>query len=547
VPLPQHAPADSQSTQPLPAQPQPWQQQQWQQQWQQQQQEQHPGAAWQQQQQQEQGEQDTGAAVPEAEASFDFLVPRPGSRASASTVDCRGGGGEGAECAWHTQGQQVSSIREELEGDQQQQQQQQQQVLHCDQQHSCSQQSQQDVTQQEQCQPMPDVSHQDVSPGKQQQMLARLCAKHGLPLPHPRNLSRQQKQQQAKGGSLWDPGSKQQQQLGGKVTQRGGAVARRREELLQQLRHNSIARQRSKQGVHATPEAPGATEQQPESAADLPAGSIGPSIAAAGAELLPDSSSHQQQQLLQLTWAGGSAPAARPLTPPSPAASDLHLVDGLQYVHALLGSIKMPSLSAGAAAATAPGEGGSSMQLWLPQPQQQQERSSRTGHGASGQEQQLLLRGVGAGQLHDLCSSALAKLRRASGSSCAAASAAAAAAGAQQSSSSSHHRADLPLQDALVLLCLTDSQQQQRVQQQECFAALNAAAQQHLRAPPGDVRHQQLQPGWHKQQRQQLSQGLCFGARQLGIRAVGQVAREQQGWMLQELQPLMRCLRQVGS
>jgi hypothetical protein len=441
----------------------------------------------------------------------------------------------------------------------------------------------------------------NVSPEKQQQLLSRLCAKHGLPLPHPRNLS---KKQQRQPGSLWGP-DKQQQQTA-RLTQRGGQVARKRDELLQQLRHSSVSR-RTQQVV------PGADAHASVTAAATPAAGESPALgtagdadgASAGAvgaslqqqqhtqdDTQPDEEQQQQEQ--QVVVAYGQA-----VTPPSPA-SQLHLVDGLQYVHALLGSIRMPSAGSAAAAAGAASGcddsswqcslqvSGADTQLLLPGPQhtaslaagsirgtqwggQQRELNAadqqQQSLGERPQQQQQLgfLKGAGAGQLRELCFSALAKLS-------------ATARPAHQGDTSSggggvqhnlhdfgticnrHHQLDMPLEDAMVLLGLVSStqdphhphQQQQQLKQrqqvQECFAALHAAVKQHLRPPDGDPLHRQLQPSWHKQQQRQLAQGCCWGPRQLGIRAAAAVAAAQQAWaMEQELLPLWQCFRQVSE
>jgi hypothetical protein len=371
-------------------------------------------------------------------------------------------------------------------------------------------------------------------------MLARLCAKHGLPLPHPRHLNAKQQT-----GSLWEP-DKQQQQAA-RLTQRGGEVARRREDLLQQLKRSSVSRRKQ----------PGTGT----AAADVPCASpIAAGAAAAADRELSDS--QQQQQLMLLS-------PARPYTPPSPhCASELHLVDGLQYVHALLGSIKMPSAAPGRAGDSRSGSsdaagryaGNAEHPLTFRQQQQQQQQHpewqedpwARNWRQQGQQVERLgsimlqqrlrLPAAADGGQLRTLCSTALANLGLASSGK-----AGVSTVHWHSSIGRTHPQQMLPLQDALILLCLADSQQQQqRGPQQECFAALHAAVHQHLRPPPGDAIHQRLQPGWHQQQQRQLAQGLCVGPRQLGLRAVAAVAAAQQEWMLDELQPLWQCLHQVG-
>ena len=462
------------------------------------------------------------------------------------------------------------------------------QLLEQQQQHQGPQQQQQELQQQEEAQLCSqDVLNRprDVSPEKQQQLLARLCAKHGLPLPHPRNLS---KKQQRQPGTLWGP-EKQQQQTA-RLTQRGGLVARKRDELLQQLRHSSVSRRKQPVVTGADSDASATAAVAGERPALGTAGDASqqPPAPVQGTDL---DDQQQQQQEQQVVVQYGQA-----VTQPSPA-SQLHLVDGLQYVHALLGSIRMPSAGSTAAAGGTGGDSswqgslqisGGDPQLLLPGPQhtaclpaagasstrggycgqqqkqlnapdQQQQQS--TGERSQQQQQPVRLKGAGAGQLRELCSSALAKLSATArpvqdpgtGSS----------GGGMQynlrehsSNSNRHHQLDMSLEDAMVLLGLVSDTQnphhhhqhhQQQQQQQQCFAALHAAVQQHLRPPDGDPLHQQLQPSWHKQQQRQLAQGCCWGPRQLGMRAAAAVAATQQAWaMEQEVLPLWQCFRQVG-
>jgi hypothetical protein len=275
--------------------------------------------------------------------------------------------------------------------------------------------------------------------------------------------------------------------------------------------------------------------------------------------------------------------------PPSPSAAGLHLVDGLQYVHALLGSIKMPSAAAAggstaglnsslsqqqqqqllgstqlllsqhdpqalpsATAATQRDAGASQQQRelsMLPQPQQQQ--------------QQLSL--MDGSDMRTLCSTALAKLRAATSGPAANDDSSGYRLPAYSSSQHRQHHPQIPLHAALALLCMLDSggsrsnhhhtshkqQQQQHSQQLEevlgVLAALHEAVQQYMQPPRGDPLHQDVQPGWHKQQQRELVQGLCSGPLQLGLRAIATVTASHLSWQREELQTIRECLQQVGG
>lgn len=366
-------------------------------------------------------------------------------------------------------------------------------------------------------------------------------------------------------------------------------MVKKREQLLQQLRHSSISRRRQLQ--------PGASAADADSPTPRAAAAQTPAVGLEGPTATGTServhSPELEQQLVVFPQQ----------LPSSPAASDLHLVDGLQYVHALLGSIKMPSVSTPTPAAAGTGVGSlygssdkhrqqqqqpsagppTSEQMFTVPSSQEQEPAAGSGQSLLAarawlQQQHSVHGGGGAcdggswqqsGDLQQMCSAALSKLRAAGG-------VAGCSAGLRDSyeqhggSSRQHTYIALPLQDALVLLCLLDgnshaAQQQQRVPHQNhlpqqqlqlqaqhvahggCFAGLHAAVLRHLVAPPGDVMHQQAQPGWHtqRQQQQRAGQGLCWGPRQLCMRAVHAVASAQHAWRRDELRPLQQALQQV--
>jgi hypothetical protein len=374
--------------------------------------------------------------------------------------------------------------------------------------------------------------------------------------------------------------------------------------LLEQLKHSSMSRRKQPtldgDGLQAqtAAQAAGQTAGHPQAEAGAYAGS------GAGAwELTPEDSKpllQQQQRARDGIGDGHEADAGAaaeqqqqqmvvyslPQAPPSPFASGLHLVDGLQYVHALLGSIKMPSAGPAASgdgtASRAYGGSSSSTgqqqqqlhgsaQLLLGQQDPQAFLPASAGThrdaGASQQHQELSMVpqpqqqqqqqsiSVDGCDMRTLCSTALAKLRAATSS--ADVDSSLCRLPAYGSSQRRQHQASIPLQAALALLCMLDSsrshqhhKQQQPQQQQEvqgCFAALHEAVQQHMRPPRGDPLHQDVQPGWHKQQQQELVQGLCFRPLQLGLRAVAAVAASHLSWQCEELQTIRQCLQQVGE
>jgi len=412
-------------------------------------------------------------------------------------------------------------------------------------------------------------STNDNNADKQQQLLARLCAKHGLPLPHPRHLGPKQQ-----AGGLWDPREKQQQVQ--RLTQRGGEVAKQRGKLLQQLRDSSISRRRPgrpQAGVVHESRADQTAGQQLKAAEGAARSAA---TAAAVAERSPSAVPHthqqvheqqQQQQQEQLAGQSWLQVHSQPVSGPA-AATQLHLVDGLQYVHALLGSIKMPSASLGAEQLAQPDTqpAGESLVASVQQQEQQQQQQSQVqpeqqqdpqDPGQQQQQQQPLrlqlpLVGPSAAQLQALCTTALAKLRQVPPASEGSDSACARSTPQQQQQQQPANL--MPVQDALVLLCMADSQHQRHNRQQQqqpggCFVAVHATVQQHMRAARVDSGHKQPTPGWHLQQQEQQSlQGvlqLCWHPRQLCIRAVRAVAAARQGWLDEELQPLSQCLHEV--
>jgi hypothetical protein len=272
------------------------------------------------------------------------------------------------------------------------------------------------------------------------------------------------------------------------------------------------------------------------------------------------------------------SPGRLPLHLDTPSC-ELHAVDGLQYVHALLASIKLPSglqgssntqhmagaMDAAAAAGTGiEGPSGAAFEC----------SSSWVGDGnAVGV---LAVAGVPYGsmesqaqsqQQQETCMTALAQLR-AKG---AAAASVEEVAGAsllemnveQQQQQQQPAEFEMQLEDALVLLCLASNPPEQR-SSPACSATATAKVAQEIAAASAEAKHAALHVTlqrclhWHyeaaagstlqqKQRQRQQHQGRVKGIRLLCVRAIGSVVAERQDWCDQQLQHTWGCLKQVDT
>jgi ribosomal protein S14 len=153
---------------------------------------------------------------------------------------------------------------------------------------------------------------------KQDVLLARLCAKHQLPLPrHGLELQQQQQQQQREQPNM-KLSCQSSHPTPGYITMSGCKVISRRQQLLDQLR--------SKRVRTVSSAAASRRKAHPEHSTGLQE-----------MELLNSRCSDHLSIVKQ-----GNLSGLRSDTP----VSELHTVDGLQYVHALLSSIKLPAASA---------------------------------------------------------------------------------------------------------------------------------------------------------------------------------------------------------
>jgi hypothetical protein len=253
-------------------------------------------------------------------------------------------------------------------------------------------------------------------------------------------------------------------------------------------------------------------------------------------------------------------------------------VDGLQYVHALLASIKLPSGLEGTSsntqhtagsmgAAAAAGVEGAAFQCssgWEGGGEAAR-MLAISGMAISSAESEVLQQQQQQQQQgQEVCIAALEQLR-AKGAAAAAASGAAGAcllemSTEQQQPQQQQQPADLDLQleDALTLQCLASDPQEQpssaacstsataaketlTARAEAKHAALHATLQRCLWAPC-EAAGRTLQ----RQQRQQ-HRGRFQGVRLLCLRAIGAVVAERQAWCEQQLQHMWGCLKQVSA
>jgi hypothetical protein len=272
------------------------------------------------------------------------------------------------------------------------------------------------------------------------------------------------------------------------------------------------------------------------------------------------------------------SPRRLPLHTDTPAA-ELHAVDGLQYVHALLASIKLPSgLDSSGNNSNKSAAAAAGIESWAAA------LHSSNGwdrHGVQHAAGALAVTGVSLSstesavqmqtqqqqqqqQQHEVCIAALERLhvRGAASAAGEVAEACVQEAGAeQQQQQQQQQAAGMQLDDALVLLCLASSQQQQP-SSPACPTAAAAAAKA-TPAAPAEAKYAALHAtlqrylcithstagstSQHAQrQQQQQPKRRARGVRLLCIQAIAAVVAERQAWCDQQLQHMWACLKQVG-